>query len=211
MNKSFKTAKKLALILSVGCLSLTATANSNPGDEDANLSFSPTEKTGSVVVHAWNLEASAPATIKVLNKYGRTVYQEALEAGEDHKKRYNFSQMKAGRYTLVLESQTKEVSKPFVVGMNGVVREDNTETLKSFSPLITENKNQSSVQVMFDNPVNDALRVELHDKEGRILYSEKVAGNQSYAKSISLKKLPRGLYRVKIFNYDYLRLQDVRH
>ena len=209
MSKNFKTVKKLALVLAMGSLSVGAFASSNPGGEDTELTFSPTGTVGSVVVKAWNLEASAPATIKVLNRWGRAVYAKALEGGADHQKRYDFSQLKSGRYTLVLESQTKTVGKPFVVGMNGVVREDNRETLKSFVPRIKQKSNEAAVRITFENPVNDVLWVQLLDEKDRVLYSEKVAGKQSYAKSINMKELPRGFYRVKVSNHDYRHTASV--
>ena len=211
MNKRIKTIKKLALILSVGCFSLSATAGTVPGgDEDANISMAPTGKAGSVVVRAWNLAASAPATIKVLNKYGTAVYQEALATGEDHLKRYDFSRMKAGRYSLVLASQQGEVARQFVVGMNGVVREDDTEALKSFAPTIKEKYDEKSVQVMFNNPAKAPLTVELIDQNDRVIHTDKVAGGQSYAKSISMKKLHPGTYRIRVSNYDYQHTASVR-
>ena len=210
MNKCFKTVKKLALILTVGCLSFTAMANTAPGDEDANLSMAPSEKTGSVVVRAWNLEANAPATIKVVNKFGTPVYQEALATGEDHLKKYDFSQMKAGRYSLVLESQTGEVARKFVVGMNGVVREDETETLANFIPVIKEKHDQKCVQVMFNNPAKAPLTVELLDDNYKVVYSEKALGRQAFGKSIKMKKLPKGTYKVRVSNNDYQYTVDVR-
>ena len=210
MNKHFITIKKLALILTVGCLSLSAVASTVPGDEDANLSMAPTEVSGKVVVRAWNLAASAPATIKVVNKYGRTVYQEALATGEDHLKRYDFSQMKSGRYSLVLESQQGEVTRRFVVGMNGVVREDDTEAFRNFAPMIKENLEQHAVQVMFNNPAKAPLTVELLDERNRVIHSEKVPGGQSFGKSINMKKLRPGTYKVRVSNYDYEHMASVR-
>ena len=210
MNKQFKTVKKLLLILTVGCFSLGAVAGTVPGDEDANLSMAPTEEAGSVVVRAWNLEASAPATIKVINKYGTAVYTEELASGADHLKKYDFSRMKAGRYSLVLASEKGEVTRRFVVGMNGVVREDETAKFASFAPSIVEKRDEHKVRVLFTNPAKAPLTVELSDLNGRVVFSEKVQGNQGYAKLINMKKLPGGTYRMKISNYDYSHIEDVR-
>ena len=210
MNKRFITIKKLALILTVGCLSLSAVASTAPGDEAANLSMAPTEASGTVVVRAWNLAASAPATIKVLNGYGTSVYQEALATGEDHLKRYDFSQMKVGRYALVLESQQGEVARRFVVGMNGVVREDDTEAFQNFAPMIKEKYDEKSVQVMFNNPAKAPLTVQLLDQYDQVIHTDKVAGGESYGKSINMKNLRPGTYKVRVFNYDYQHTASVQ-
>lgn len=210
MNNSIKTIKKLVLILTVGCISLSAVASTAPGDEDANISMVPTGKAGSVVVRAWNLAAVAPATIKVLNRYGTALYQEALATGKDHQKRYDFSQLKAGRYALVLESQQGKVTRRFVVGMNGVVREDDTEAFQGFMPMIKEKRDQQCVQVMFNNPAKASLTVELLDKRDRVIHTDKVAGGQSYGKSINMKKLRPGTYQVRVSNYDYQYTTNIR-
>lgn len=210
MSKNFKSARKLAMILAIGSMSLSAMAGSNPGGEDTELLFTPTGTTSTVVVKALNLTAEGSATIKILNRFGRIVYTDAIESSEDDQKQYNFSKMKPGRYTLVLESQTKNLDRAFVVGMNGVVREDHTEALKSFSPYIIEDREQLSVKVMFENPVSDILTVEMLDEDGQCILRDKVAGKQRYGKLINMKKLPRGQYRIKVYNYDYSHIVDVR-
>ena len=203
MNKQLKTVKKLLFTLAVGCVSLSAVASNTPGDEEAQLSMSSAEKSGSVVVRAWNLSASAPATIKVLNKYGTAVYEEDLTSGVDHTKRYDFSQMKSGRYSLVLESQTGIATRQFVVGMNGAVREDETEKFANFTPSITMKASEQVVRVLFKNPAEAPLTVALIDSNGNVIHSDKVEGNQSYAKLLNMKQVASGAYQVKVANYDY--------
>ena len=209
MNQRIQTVKKSVLTLLVGCLSASAFANNNPGDNDTNLSIALAEKSGKVVVHAWNLEADAPATIEVLNRSGTTIYKEALETGKDHKKKYDFSQLKSGRYSLVLSSQSKEVARPFVVDMNGVVREDDTEAFKNFAPIVLERQNDHRVQVMFVNPGKAELTLQMVDSNDHVIYSEKVEGKASFGKSINTEKLPKGFYRLRLSNYDYSYVKDL--
>lgn len=209
MSKNFKSARKLAMILAIGGMSFSAMAGSNPGGEDTELLFTPTGANSTVVVKALNLEADGLAKIKVLNQFGRAIWENSLEKGTTHEKQYDFSQLEAGRYKLVLESPSKQVAKPFVVGMNGVVREDHTEALANFTPRIKQRNDERAVRVTFTNPADAALMIQLVDQGGRVLYSDKAGGNQDYAKAINMKKLKRGSYKVIVFNGDYYHQAEV--
>ena len=209
MSKKFKTAKKLAMILAIGGMSFNVMAGTNPGGEDTELLFIPTGTSSTVVVKALNLEANGAATIKVLNRYGRSIYQNSLQNDTKHEKQYDFSQLKAGRYTLVLESEAKTVGKRFVVGMDGVVREDHTEAFVGFAPRIKQKNNERAVRVTFTNPANAPLTVQLLDEGGHILHTDRVEGNQDYAKSLNLEKLAQGSYQVFVFNNDYRHKVEV--
>lgn len=210
MNQQIRTVKKFILVLSLGCFSVNAIASSGTGGEDANLSIAPTEKSGKVVVRAWNLEADAPATIKVMNRSGKAIYEEVLLTGQDHRKKYDFSRLKAGRYSLVLSSQSKEVTRPFVVGLNGGVREDDTQAFENFAPAVIERPEDHQLRVMFNNPGKAPLTVKLSDANGRTIYSEQVEGQAACGKLINMEKLPIGDYRLTVANYDYQYSKAVR-
>lgn len=201
MSKYFTFVKRLALMLAVGSWSLGAFAGNNPGEEDTELTFSPTNTTGRVIIKAWNIEANAPATIKVLNRYGKAIYTNALESGTNHKKRYDFSQLEAGRYTLVLESSTKEISKPFVVGLNGAVREDKSEAYQYFRPMVIEKKAERTVHIAFSNVTNVPLKLTVSNSLGHVFYSEEVT--KDFNKIIDLKKLLGKKCIVRVYNADY--------
>ena len=84
--------------------------------------------------------------------------------------------------------------------------QNNSNTFKDFSPYILKSEERPSVQVVFKNPSEDPLTVELVDTKERVIYSEEVASNQTYAQSISLKKLHSGSYQLRV-SHD----KDYRH
>ncbi len=213
MSKNFVLVRRLVVSLALGAMSLGSAADSlasdNTGGEDTELSFSTGKNSSNVVVKALNLKASAASSILIKNSYGRTIYTETLSTGKDYQKRYEFSKLKPGRYTLVLETATEAMSKPFVVGMSGAVREDYRSAFENFAPLYVENEAQQSVKVTFMNPSPESLRVSMTNRKGRVLYSETVAGNQAYAKVINMKKLRPSEYRINIENNDYAHTINV--
>ncbi|MGB3586679.1 MAG: hypothetical protein WBA23_09075 [Tunicatimonas sp.] len=212
MKKNTMTVKKLALICMVGCLSLGAFAGNSPEDNDADVSISLSGQHAIVVVRDWNIAANAPATIKVLDKTNKAVYEEAVSSGEQHARRYNFSQMEPGKYTLVLESKTSEVRRPFIVGLDGSVREDKSEFYQSFAPIVVQPRSdRASVYVAFKNIADAPLKLAVLNDNGEVLYSEEVAGEQEYNKKVNLKKLQPGSYTLALYNADYSFYKEVNN
>ncbi len=209
MKKSFNTVKQLMIILLTGLVSINVMATNDRNSEDASISLDPSKTNTTVVVRIWNISTTAPATIAVFNKFGNAIYRETVAGKDNHMKRYDFSKLEAGKYDLVLESATGEIHKPFIVGMNGIVREDKSGAFKNFKPIILKRKGTDEVQVLFTNPSDISLSVKLSDKYGRIIHKEEVAGNQHFAKALNLKKLPAGQYTVEVFCQDYGYHQDI--
>ncbi len=206
------TVKKLALTFMVGCLSLGAFASNSPENNEADVSISLSGQHAIVVVRDWNIAANAPASIKVLDKANKAVYEEAVSSGEQHAKRYNFSQMKPGKYTLVLESKTGKVRKPFIVGLDGSVREDKSEIYRSFAPIMIQPRSdRASVHIAFKNIADAPLKLVVLDNSGEVLYSEEVLGLQDYNKKVNLKKLRPGSYTLALYNADYSYYKEVNN
>ncbi len=200
MNMHVNAVKKLMLAIAVS-FSLGAMAAGTKDGEKADLSLEPSKTNATVVVRVWNLSTAAPATIQVLDNAGKVIYQEKVSGQESQLKKYDFSRLKHGKYSLVLKSETGDVTKSFVVGVDGRVREQN-QAFRQFKPVVLA-KNNNEVQVMFENKTSLALSVALSDKNGNVLYTETVAGNQSYAKAIRLEQLPAGEYTVEVKGHDY--------
>lgn len=211
MARNLNAVKGLIPMLTAACLSLSAVAADPPESGETTLSISPGGTSGTVVVRAWNLSADAPATIKILNKYGTVVYEERVDDRDEHSKQYNFSQMKSGKYTLVLENRAGELKKPFVVGINGVVREDKSAAYRNFRPMIIEKKQDQSVFVGFSNVADTPLTLAVTNLQGDMIYSTEVAGRQDYHQLINLKKLNPGDYHIKVYNPDYSYQRTVKN
>lgn len=211
MKKNITTVKKLALTCMVGCLCFGAMASNSPESNEADVSISMSGQ-HAIVVKNWNIAANAPATVKVLDKKSKIVYQEAVASGVQHAKRYNFSKMKPGKYTLLLENASGEIRKPFIVGVDGSVREDKSEIYRSFAPaLIQSRSDRTSIHVAFQNIADAPLTLEISNKKGEILFSEEVPGHQAFTQKFNLKKLHPGSYTFALYNADYSYYRQVNN
>ena len=103
------------------------------------------------------------------------------------------------------------VEGPAAASNSGVAPQNETEVFRKFTPYIMKKYGQPSVQIVFKNPADDTMLVTLTDTRGNVLYSEPVSGRQSYAKSVSLRTLPRGVYRIKIAHADYQHSVRIHH
>lgn len=211
MNKNLRRVKKLILGLTIGCLSFSAIASDLPESEAANVSISPGKKRATIIMNAWNLSAYAPATVKILDKFGSVVYQEAVDSKDKHSKQYDFSKMESGKYTLVLESTAGEVNKPFIVGMNGVVREDKSKAYQNFRPVIIQKSKERSVFVGFSNVSDVPLKLTVTNTQGDVIYATEITGYQAYHQVINLKKLRPDNYTINVYNMDYSYQRDIKN
>lgn len=205
MKINLNSAKKFTLAVLVGCLSFNVMATDNADKkEEASISLEPSKNSATVLVRFLNISISTPATIKVLDQSGDAIYKETLEGRENHAKKYNFSKLKPGKYSIVLKSETGEIRKPFIVGLNGTVREVKSEVFRQFRPAIIEKHEIDQVYIMFANTTGEPLSVKLIDRKGNILYEEEVQKNQNFGKVINLKDLPSGHYTVGVACEEYL-------
>ncbi len=196
--------KRFTLTVLVGCLSFSVMATDKEDNKDeSTISLKPGKTNATVVVRFLNISTSAPATVKVLDKYGDTIYQEDLLEKDNHIRKYNFSSLRPGKYFMILSSETGEIRKPFIVRENGKVSEDYSEAIKKFKPIILEKQEGEQVRVMFNNSTGAPLTVKLVDKKGRILYREEVQEDQNYLKAFNLNNIPSGQYALMINGYEY--------
>lgn len=204
MRVNLYSVKKITLAILLGCLSFNSMATDKADNKDElSISLKPSKTNATVIVQFLNISTTTPATVKVLDQSGDTIYEETLAEQESHTKKYNFSKLKPGKYFMVLKSETGEIRKPFIVGMNGSVREDKSEAIKKFKPVIIEKKDIEQVQVMFNNSTGAPLTVKLVDKKGNTLYKEEVQEEQNYLRALNLKDIPSGQYALVINGYEY--------
>lgn len=204
MKVNWYYVKKMTMAIMVGCLSFNVLANDNADNkEEANISLEPSKSSATVKVHFMNISTSTPATMNVLDQSGDIIYKEVLEGRASYTKKYNFSELKPGKYSMVLKSETVEIQKPFIVGLNGNVREDKSEAFKKFKPAVIEKNEKEQVHIMFNNSTGAPLSVTLVDKKGNILYKEKVQENENYGRVINLKDVPSGHYTLVVSCYEH--------
>jgi hypothetical protein len=202
--------KILVLAILVSGYSWKVVASNPSTGESENVSLSVSGQRATVVVKNGKLLDNALATIKVIDKSERVIYEETASINEMRSKSYDFSHLQAGKYALVLTKGAEETKKLLRVTKNGTVREDKSEAYRSFRPAITQlNKKQSLFHVALNNPIDEPLTVAVRNRQGKTVYSEEIPGKQAYAKVINLSKLKRGNYSIDVYNKHYYFYKNV--
>ena len=153
-------------------------------------------------------------TVALMDMNRRILFSEKV-AGQQHYARFiELKDLDAGRYQVSVANGDYDhtVRIDYQLPKPGTTTEETEEVVFSdFKPYIMKKTDQPSVQVVFKNPADTPIAVALTDTRGRVLYSETVGGQQSYARSISLRSLSPGTYRIKIAHDRYQRTVRVDH
>ena len=161
---------------------------------------------------AFDNPAEAPLSVELINSGQGVLFSEKVPAQQSYARAINLENLEEGAYrirvsngdyehTVRINYQTSE--------MEGVQKSH--RVFADFRPYIMKREDHASAQVVFKNPSEDALLVELVDMSGLVLYSEEVASNQSYGRSISLENLYEGSYRIRISHPDYQHTVRIYH
>ena len=169
--------------------------------------FAPlVRKTGASSVQvAFDNPADDSLFVELINTDQEVLFAEAIASGESYATAINLENLEEDSYQVRVSNQNYDhrVRVYYQPTPSDSTEQRSTAAFADFKPYIVKQDGQSSVQVVFKNPIDAPLTVELVDKDELVLYSEEVAGKQSYARSISLENLYRGSYWVRIAHNDY--------
>lgn len=189
------------LILTMAALFTVSTAVLAADDVETSITVRQSGEKQALIRVA-NLSESNVAVLKIKNDQGITLHREVI-TDQAHMKKYDFSSLPTGTYEV--EVKTK----------NGVSKEvfDITAGQKNavyFKPAIQVEPNM--VKVAFMNQIDTPLSLKLYAEDGKVLYEEKVASQDVYAKGLNVSRLEPGKYSVSLIgdNYVYSRSIDIR-
>ena len=170
-----------------------------------SLSFFTAMAENKAIVKINNISAEKGAVLSVKTWKGRAVYSENIKGYEFYNKKYDFTQLAPGRYTLSLESEENSFTKELTVGFDGIVRIYEVANFSNFRPVIFEK--EGKINVCFENITNRKLRVDIMDTRGKVIYSEWVDQDAKYGRSFDLSKLGKEKYTIEVFSgseYNYV-------
>lgn len=153
-------------------------------------------------------------TVKLLDMDRRVLFSEKAAGQQHYAESIELNNLDEGPYlvNIVNEDYDHTVRIDYRLPKTDADTEEPDEmAFSKFKPYVMKKDGQPSVQVVFKNPANSPIAVALTDTRGRVLYSATVAGQQSYARSISLRHLPPGAYRIKIAHDRYQRTVRISH
>ncbi len=195
-------------------ISSSAFADDNFGDKkgsETSMSFFTTVTENKAIIKINNISAEKGASLKVFSSDGSLVYLENIMGMENYDRKYDFTQLKPGKYSMVLISGGNELVKKFSVGFDGVVTMFKEANFADFRPIVFEKENK--VNVCFENRTNRKLRVSVINRQGKEVYGEWVEEDASYGRSLDLSKVGKGEYTVEVYTlgseYDYAEAVSV--
>lgn len=182
-------------------------ADDNKKGAENTLSFFTSMAENKAIVKINNISAEKGAILRVKTRKGQTIYSESIKGQEFYNRRYDFTQLEPGKYTLVLESEENSFIKEFTVGFDGIVRIYEASNFSNFKPIIFEK--EGKINVCFENITNRKLKVDIMNTRGKVVYSEWVDQNAKYGRSFNLSKLGKGEYVVEVYSgseYNYVEV-----
>ena len=200
----FKKASVFFFSLMISSLAFADDNLDGKKDSETSLSFTTSVTENKALVKINNISVEKGATLKVTNWKQQTIYTEVIKGQEFHNRKYDFTRLEPGKYTLSLESEENSFTKKFTVGMDGIVRIYEAANFSYFQPKVFEKGEK--INVCFENVTNRRLRVNILNAQGKEVYGEWVEENALYGKSFDLSKLGKGKYTVEVYSgneYDY--------
>lgn len=188
-------------ILTMAALFTVNTAILAADDADALISVRQSSEK-KAFIRVTNLSDQASAVLRIKDMQGVTLHREVI-ASQSYMKKYDFSNLPSGEYEVEVKTKngvSKEIFQISAGKSNAVY----------FKPAIQVEPDM--VKVAFMNRVASPVSLKLYNKDGKVLYEEKVASQETYSKGLNVAKLLPGQYSLAIVgdNYTYTRSLDLK-
>ena len=202
-----KPAERLPFVSNPISARIDSTARKKNNTELYNRFIPLVRRVGSSSVQvAFNNPAEDSLAVELINQNQQVVYREKVGGKEDYARAINLKNLEEGEFQIKVSNSDYNHAIRFYYYQSArpnSEREKNSQVFRNFNPFITKQDEEPLVHVIFRNPAEEPVTLELVDTEGLVLYSEEIPGGKTYGKSISLVNLYRGSYRVKISHELY--------
>nr|WKN39375.1 hypothetical protein K4G66_11805 [Tunicatimonas sp. TK19036] len=150
-----------------------------------------------------NSTAVNQAVLRIKDQQGYVLHREVLNGEDAYMKKYDFSSLPSGEYTVEVRTDSGITEETFSLA------EGNARAMY-FKPAIKVEPQK--VSVIFQNQIDSPVSLKLFDKSGHLLYTESVASQEKFAKGLDLSRLEAGQYSLAILgeNYVYTKSIDVK-
>ena len=203
----FKPAEQLPFVSNPITTRVDSTAEQKNNTQIFNRFLPLIRRVGpSSVQIAFNNPADDSLSVELINPNQQVLYLEKVGGKQNYARAINLENLEEGAYQVRLSNADYDHAVRIYYYQSerpNSANQRSSRVFRDFNPFIVKQNEDESVKVIFRNPSDDPVKVELIDMEGLVLYSEEVGSNEMYGKSISLINLYRGSYQVKISHDDY--------
>jgi carotenoid cleavage dioxygenase-like enzyme len=182
--------KKLLTLALAATLGVATLANASNEDLKTLSSVKATEKKVSITLR----EGLGKVRLAIINTDGKKLHQQYVKVKQDVMVPYDLSQLPAGEYHVLIESNIKEPSHD--VAMFTVETKDS----KSDLPLMAYGKSidDDSFRLSVIGLEEPGVQVEIFDHKGKTIYSEKIDQPEGFTKVFHLSNLTSKDVSIKV-------------
>ncbi len=152
------------------------------------------------VISIANLPDDQQAFLKIRNEKGRVLHKEVINKQQAFARKYDFSALRSGEYTVEIRTKAGIVTESFTL-------QPQQATPLYFKPAIQVVPDM--VKVAFINPMNTPVLIKMYDQVGKVIYKEEVSSQEKYVKGLDISSLEAGLYSLAILGNDYVYTKSI--
>jgi hypothetical protein len=134
---------------------------------------------------------SSDVYVTIFNENGHKVSSKIVKATKKFKRTYDFSELKIGKYTVVVKNQDGSANQEVVYGAKAV-------KLNSFVSKIPQDKSIKLLVGDF-NPEKD-ITVKIYNQDNKLIHSEKIKNEKSFSRVYDLNNTVASSVNVLIEN-----------
>jgi len=182
--------KKLLTLALAAALGVATLANASNEDLKTLSSVKATEKKVNITLR----EGLGKVRLAIMNADGKKLHQQFVKVKQDVMVPYDMSQLPAGEYQVLIESNIKEPSHD--MAMFTVETKDS----KSDLPLMAYGKSidDDSFRLSVIGLEEPGVQVEIFDHKGKTIYSEKINQPEGFTKVFHLSNLTTKDVSIKV-------------
>ena len=195
--------KFFASILAIAftCVSFTAQAENVERIftvEGTKINITAIENSKTVVVTLTN-NALSEMTVALEDAFGENFATDKVKPSAHFAKRYNLSQLEAGKYRLVVTKNLVKTIQPFELTNRNIILNE-LERKDKFLPTVIQRDKKLDVNVLLGNYSN--IIVKMYNNEGVKTFEDKHYVVLTLNKRYDLSQIPKGTYVVEVIAGD---------
>ncbi|WP_194975624.1 DUF3244 domain-containing protein [Aquiflexum lacus] len=182
--------KKLLTLALAATLGVATLANASNEDFKTTSSVKATEKKVSITLR----EGLGKVRLAILNSDGKKLHQQFVKVTNDVMVPYDLSQLPAGEYQVMIESNIKEPSHDVAI-----FTVETKESISSY-PLVAYGKviDNDSFKLLVIGLDEPGVQVEIFDQKGRTIFTENINQAEGFSKVYHLDNLTTKDVSIKV-------------
>lgn len=195
-----KNVTFVALLLIAITHSSMALANT-PDKIGAQLSITQsTTDQKKAIIRVDNLVEGQKSFLKIKDKKGRLLHAETIHGQASFIRTYDFSGLTGEEYIVQVRNKEGVTSQRFSV------RAEQDEVVY-FKPVVRTEPGM--IKVIFKNPMNSPMKLNLYDKNGQLIYNTKVASQEVFATGLDVSHLQNKQYSLSLRGENYAYSKNI--